>query len=366
MTNAASSTGQEGTLLIEREMKFSQAINEAVDLCMDADPNVYIMGLGVPDPKGIFGTTLGLQKKYGQHRVMDMPTSENGMTGVAIGSALAGMRPVMVHQRLDFALLAMEQIVNQAANWHYMYGGQTKLPLVIRLIVGRGWGQGPQHSQSLHSWFAHIPGLKVVMPATAYDAKGLLIASIEENNPVIFIEHRWLHDTTGHVPEGLYKVPIGKGRIVREGKDVTLVGMSHMTIECIRSAQMLSDCGIDCEVIDVRSLRPFDSDIIVKSVAKTGRLVVADTAWKTAGFSAEIFASVFEAGIAKLNAPPKRIALPEVPSPCTPGLTKFYYPRSEHIVGAVRSMFGFATTSMVEAPSTMAFDIPDPAFTGPF
>src|SRR4030042_2374230 len=168
------------------ELKYFQALNEATDLCMAADPAVYIIGLGGPDPKGIFGSTLGLEQKYGAGRVMDMPVSENAMTGVAIGSALVGMRPIMTHQRIDFALLAMEQVVNQAANWHYMFGGQMSIPLVIRMIIGRGWGQGPQHSQSLQAWFAHVPGLKVVMPTTPYDAKGLLIAAIEDNNPVIF------------------------------------------------------------------------------------------------------------------------------------------------------------------------------------
>ena len=350
----------------ERTLKFSQAINEAISLSMAADPNVYIMGLGVPDPKGVFGTTLELQKTFGPDRVMDMPTAENGMTGVAIGSAIVGMRPIMVHQRLDFALLAIEQIVNQAANWHYMYGGQASVPLVIRLIVGRGWGQGPQHSQSLHSWFAHIPGLKVIMPATAYDAKGLLISSIEDNNPVIFIEHRWLHDTTGHVPDGIYKVPIGQARVVREGKDLTIVALSHMTIESIRAAQILADCGIDTEIIDIRSLRPLDEQLILQSVAKTGRLIVADTGWANAGFSAEILARVFEAGPNMLTMPPKRITSPQAPSPCTPGLTKFYYPRSEHIIETARAMFGFGKNNIVEASAPIAFDVPDPAFTGPF
>jgi pyruvate dehydrogenase E1 component beta subunit len=360
---------QTGTKSPARQLKFSQAINEAIDLSLATDPNVYIMGLGVPDPKGIFGTTLGLQNKYGQNRVMDMPTSENGMTGVAIGSALVGMRPIMVHQRLDFALLAMEQIVNQAANWHYMYGAQKNMPLVIRLIVGRGWGQGPQHSQSLHSWFAHIPGLKVVMPTTAYDAKGLFIASVEDNNPVIFIEHRWLHNITGNVPEGLYRVPLGKAHIVKEGKDLTIVAISHMTIESIRAAQLLSECGIDVEIIDVRSLHPFDDTLVLQSVKKTGRLIVADTGWATAGFSAEILARVFEAGL-NLTTPPKRITLPEAPSPCTPALTKFYYPRAKDIVETARSMFGssqtFKSNQSYTQEDTIAFDIPDPTFTGPF
>src|SRR5439155_14037220 len=227
-----------------RDLKFFQAINEALDLCMASDPAVYLMGLGVPDPKGIFGTTLGLKEKYGPARVLDMPTSENGMTGVAIGSALVGMRPVMVHQRIEFALLAVEQIVNQAAKWHYMFAGQMRVPMVIRLVIGRGWGQGPQHSQSLQSWFAHIPGLKVVMPASPYDAKGLLISSVEDNNPVIFLEHRWLHNTFGAVPEGVYRVPLGKARVLRSGKDLSFVAISYMVLEALRAAEILARFGI--------------------------------------------------------------------------------------------------------------------------
>jgi acetoin:2,6-dichlorophenolindophenol oxidoreductase subunit beta len=349
---------------VERELKCYQAINEAIDLSMAADPSVYIMGLGVPDPKGVFGTTLGLQQKYGEKRVMDMPTSENGMTGVAIGSALVGMRPILVHQRLDFALLSVEQIVNQAANWHYMYGGQQSVPLVIRFIVGRGWGQGPQHSQSLHSWFAHIPGLKVVVPATPYDAKGLLISSIEDNNPVIFIEHRWLHGISGDVPEGLYRVPIGKARVAKEGKDITIVALSYMTIEAIRAAQMLTKQGISAEVIDVRSLRPFDHELVLQSVRKTGALIVADTDWQTSGFSAEIIASICESGPDILRHAPIRITPPDAPSPSSPGLSKFYYPRAQHIYSAAKKMLGVTCADIQD--TTGPFDVPDPAFTGPF
>ncbi|HEY9765762.1 MAG TPA: alpha-ketoacid dehydrogenase subunit beta, partial [Chroococcales cyanobacterium] len=218
-----------------RELTYSQAINEALDQALERDPSVYLIGEGVPDPKGIFGTTLGLQEKFGSARVMDMPLSENGMTGVAVGSALMGLRPVMVHQRLDFALLALDQIVNHAAKWHYMFAGQQSVPLVIRLILGRGWGQGPQHSQSLHSWFAHIPGLKVVMPTTPHDAKGLLMKSIEDDNPVIFIEHRWLHDIKGEVPTEPYGVALGSCRVAREGKDLTIVSASYMTLEALKA-----------------------------------------------------------------------------------------------------------------------------------
>ena len=350
-----------------RELKFTQAINEAIDQCMGKDPSVYTMGLGVPDPKGIFGTTLGLQEKHGPDRVMDMPTSENGMTGIAIGSALVGMRPIMTHQRIDFAILAMEQIVNQAAKWHYMFGGKMSVPLVIRLIVGRGWGQGPQHSQSLQSWFAHAPGLRVVMPTTPHDAKGLLIASVEDDNPVIIIEHRWLYNITGPVPEEAYRVPLGQGRVMREGTDLTLVGMSHMSLEALRAATLLEQDGIRVEVIDLRTLRPLDLSLILESVSKTGHLIVTDTSWKTGSFAGEIVAQVTEEAFRHLKAAPRRIALPDCPTPTTRSLANSYYPGALDIVKAVREATGRrigAPLPDVEVPEHL--DIPDPSFTGPF
>lgn len=352
---------------MSRELKFFQAINEAIGLCMAKDPSVYIMGLGVPDPKGIFGTTLGLQQKYGSTRVMDIPASENGMTGVAIGSALVGMRPIMTHQRLDFTLLALDQIVNQAAKWHYMFGGQMRVPLVIRMIIGRGWGQGPQHSQSLQAWFAHVPGLKVVMPATSYDAKGLLIASVEDDNPVIFIEHRWLYNITGTVPEGIYRVPLGQGKIVKEGSDLTIVAVSYMTLEALRAAEMLAADGIKAEVIDIRTLRPLDETLILDSVRKTGRLIVADTGWKTFGVSAEIIARVVEEGFSQLKSPPVRVALPDCHAPTTPALANHYYPRAVHVAAAARKMLGLANNDSVPPPAaSILLDVPDASFTGPF
>src|SRR3989338_3543705 len=205
---------------MNRPLKFFKAIDEATDLALAGDPAVYLMGIGGPYPNGGFGTTAGLQERHGAGRVMDMPCAENGMTGVAIGSALAGMRPILVHQRIDFALLGMEQMVNQAAKLHYMFGGQLRVPLVVRMIIGRGWGQGPQHAQNLQAWFAHIPGLKVVMPVTPYDAKGLLLSSIFDDNPVIYLEHRWLHNLEGEVPEGDYRVPIGKAHVIKQGEDL--------------------------------------------------------------------------------------------------------------------------------------------------
>lgn len=346
-----------------RELRYSQAIHEALDLCLAKDPSVYLMGLGVPDPKGIFGTTLGLQKKYGEDRVMDMPTAENGMTGVALGSALVGMRPVMVHQRMDFAVLAMEQIVNQAAKWHYMFGAKAKVPMVIRLLIGRGWGQGTQHSQSLHAWFAHIPGLKVVMPATAADAKGLLISAIEDDNPVIFIEHRWLHNVKGLVPTGVSREPIGKARVVREGTDVTLVAVSYMTLEAIRAAEYLAEEGVSAEVVDLRSVRPLDRETVLASIRKTGRLVMADTGWATAGISAEILAIATEDAFDALKAAPIRLTLPDCPIPSTPGLANECYPHANDLAAAACRTLGKA---FKPRPLRMPLDIPDASFTGPF
>ncbi len=349
-----------------REIKYFEAIREAIDQSMQKDPTVYVIGLGVPDPKGIFGTTIGLQKKYGPERVMDMPCSENGMTGVAIGSALVGMRPIMTHQRVDFALLSLEQIVNQAAKWHYMFAGQLKVPLVIRLIIGRGWGQGPQHSQSLESWFAHIPGLKVVMPATPFDAKGLLISSIEDNNPVIFIEHRWLHSLSGHVPEKMYRVPIGKPKIVRKGSDITLVATSFMVVEALRAQQYLERMGIEAELIDLRTLRPLDDTLIISSVKKTGRLLVVDTGWTSFGVGAEIIARVTEKGFSYLLAAPRRIGLPEVPTPTSAALSNLYYPQADDIIRAVLKMLKKNIRGSIPKLHDGPLDIPDISFTGPF
>lgn len=273
----------------------------------------------------------------------------------------------MTHQRIDFALLAMEQIVNQAANWHYMFGGQMGIPLVIRMIVGRGWGQGPQHSQSLQAWLAHIPGLKVVMPTTPYDVKGLLITSIEDNNPVIFIEHRWLYNIVGDVPEGIYRVPIGQARVVKEGNDVTIAAVSYMTLEAIRAAEMLSQDDISVEVIDIRTMKPLDETLILDSVRKTGRLIVADTGWKTAGFGAEIVARVAEKILEYLKCSPQRVALPDCPTPVTPALANQYYPRAVHIIGTVKRMLGLSVDDTVSQVTTSTpLDVPDTSFTGPF
>lgn len=349
-----------------RILKYAEALREAADICLGADSRVYLMGLGVPDPKGIFGTTAGLQDKYGEKRVFDIPVSENGMTGIAIGSAIIGMRPVLTHQRLDFALLTIEQIVNQAAKWHFMFGGRMRVPLVIRMIIGRGWGQGPQHSQSLQSWFAHIPGLKVVMPATPRDAKGMLIAAIEDDNPVIFLEHRWLHNIPGEVPEGHYTTPIGPPRMARTGKDVTIVAVSYMVLEALRAADELAAEGIDAEVIDLRTISPIDWAPIVESVRRTGRLVIADTASKSFGVSAEIISRVVEEAPGALKSVPARVCLPDSPTPTSPMLARYYYPRAYEIEEAIRRQLGRPSKPAPEFGDADFLDVPDPSFTGPF
>jgi pyruvate dehydrogenase E1 component beta subunit len=351
-----------------RQLTVAEALHEALDIALSRDERVYLMGLGVPDPKGIFGTTSGLAERYGDRRVLDMPTAENGMTGVAIGSALVGMRPVMVHQRIDFATLAIEQIVNQAAKWRYAFGGLHSVPLVIRLIVGRGWGQGPQHSQSLQSWFAHVPGLKVVMPATPYDAKGLMLAGIEDDDPVVFIEHRWLHQLHGAVPEGHYVTPIGPVRRLREGDSVTLAATSYMAVEAMRAAEALARGGIEADVLAVTTLRPLDPSSLFESVRRTGRLVVADTSWRSAGFGAELVARVSEEEHDALLAAPVRLGTADTPVPTTPALARFSYPRVPDIVLAVARVLDLDPAPLLDLldPAPAHLDVPDNTFTGPF
>ena len=350
-----------------RELKFFEALNEAIDVCMSDDDRVYVMGLGVPDPIGIFGTTKGLEEKYGSERVLDMPISENAMTGIILGSALVGMRPVMTHMRLEFAMLAIDQLVNQAAKWHYMFGGQSSAPITIRMIVGRGWGQGPQHSQSLHAWFSHVPGLKVVMPATPADAKGLLVSSIRDDNPVVFIEHRWLYNMHGPVPKGLYAEPLGQPKRIREGSDVTIVGSSYMTLEAVKASNELASHGIEADVIDLRTLNPLDDTIILESVHKTGRLVVCDHSTYTAGYAAEIVSRVSEKAFDSLVEAPIRITLPDCPTPTTRALSNYYYPTVQSIIEASRRVLGLPYDDPYTgiAPEDK-LDVPDSTFSGPF
>jgi acetoin:2,6-dichlorophenolindophenol oxidoreductase subunit beta len=351
----------------QKHLKYYEAIAQAIDVCMARDENVYIMGLGVPDPSGIFGTTVGLQEKYGVKRVMDTPTSENAMTGIAIGSAIAGMRPIMTHHRVEFALLAMEPLINQAAKWRYVFGGNG-IPLVVRMIIGRGWGQGPQHSQALQALFAHIPGLKVVLPSSAYDAKGMLISAVEDNNPVIFIEHRWLYNLMDDVPDEVYKVPLGQSKVVREGSDVTITAISYAMVEAVKAALVLESVGISTEVLDLRTLRPLDRVGIINSIKKTGRLVAIDLAWNALGTNAEVLAVVAESPEIKLKATPVRLGLNDSPTPASAALAGAYYPKSVEIVEAVCHMMDIplSEVDLSNLESSDPVDVPDQSFTGPF
>lgn len=355
-----------------RVIKYSEAVREGLDLCLGRDHSVFVIGPGVPDPKGVFGTTLNLVDKYGPDRVMDMPLSENGITGVCIGAAVTGMRPIMVHQRMDFVLLAIDELITNAAKWHYIFGGQSGVPLVIRLIIGRGWGQGAQHSQNFQALFAHIPGLKVVMPSTPYDVKGLLISSVEDNNPVIFIEHRWLYDMKEHVPEAMYRVPIGKANIVRKGEDITIASTSYMTIESIKASNILENVGVFPEIVDIRTIKPLDIDPIIKSVKKTGRLIVIDSGWKTGGIAGEVIAQISERAFDNLTCPPQRISLPDIPTPTSHALTKYYYPTYVDIINKIATMTGVDKDKaglekiLKSEKSDIPLDVPDLSFTGPF
>ncbi|MCG2825563.1 MAG: alpha-ketoacid dehydrogenase subunit beta [Thermoplasmatales archaeon] len=357
-----------------RKIKYSEAIREALAQSMAKDEGVFIMGLCVDDPKGIFGTTLNLHKEFGRNRVFDVPISENTITGVGIGSALAGMRPVIVHARIDFMFYSMDQIVNHAAKWCYMSGGKLKVPLTIRGIIGRGWGQGAQHSQNPQALFAHIPGLKVVMPATPYDAKGLLIASIEDNNPVIFIEHRWLYNIRGYVPEKMYRVPIGKAKIVKRGEDITIAATSYMTIESIKASKILEKIGVNPEVIDIRTIKPIDRKLIIKSVKKTGRLLVVDSGWTTGGIAAEVITSVVESIYTDLECSSQRICLPDIPTPTSNALTNYFYPRHVDITKKVLKMLNKSEKrkdvdsilKLEQKGKQIPLDVPDLSFTGPF
>ncbi len=324
-----------------RKLSYSLAINEALHQMMEADPSVFLIGQGVKSPWYVGNTATGLLQKFGSDRVIDTPVSENAVTGAAVGASLVGMRPIIVHPRMDFMLYAMDPIINEAANWCYMFGGESSVPVVIWGIINRGGEQAAQHSQALHAVFAHIPGLKVVMPSTPYDAKGLMVAAIQDENPVVYIDDRWLYPVEEDVPEEIYSVPIGKGMIRREGRDVTIATISYMVMESMKASKELEKEGIDAEVIDLRSVKPLDEALLVGSVSKTGRLVIADGGWKTCGIAAEISARVSEKVFEHLKAPILRITLPDAPAPASRVLESVYYPNSKEILNAVKNVMGF-------------------------
>lgn len=312
------------------EITFAQALYAAAHQEMEADPSVFVFGLGVDDPKGMYGTTINLHKDFGPERNFDTPLSEDAMTGVAVGAALAGMRPIHVHQRMDFLLLCMNQLVNMASKMSYMFSGHYSVPLVIRAIIGRSWGQGAQHSQAFHSYFMHVPGLKVFAPTTPFDAKGAMVAAIRDNNPVVFMEHRMLYRHRGHVPDQLYEVPFGKARVLTEGSDITIVGISHMVVECLRACHLLVEHNSSADVIDPVSLAPLDIETIEKSVCKTGRLLVVDNGWLPCGASSEIITSIVER-LGTKSIQISRFGYVNTPCPTTKTLENIYYPNAKTI-----------------------------------
>ncbi|MDP4109977.1 MAG: alpha-ketoacid dehydrogenase subunit beta [Bacillota bacterium] len=325
----------------ERTITYSQAILEATDQSLERDPRVFVLGEGIDDPSGVFGTTKGLQEKYGKERVFDTPISENSLTGIASGAAMAGLRPIFIHSRMDFLIISLDQLVNHACKWSYMFGGKVKVPLVVRTVSARGWGSGAQHSQCVQGMLMNVPGLKIAAPATPYDAKGLLVSSIIDNGPVLFVEHRWLYKTIGNVPEPLYSIPFGKGIIRKEGGDITIVAVSWMVVEALKAAEKLAECNISAEVIDLRTIKPIDEEIIFSSLKKTGALLVADTGWKSGGVASEISAVVSEKAFHLLKRPVVRVCCPDAPTPASDILEKAYYPDSDTICKeAVRLLKG--------------------------
>jgi pyruvate/2-oxoglutarate/acetoin dehydrogenase E1 component len=322
-----------------RELSFAQAIQEALAQAMEADPRVFLMGEDIGVYGGAFQVTGDLVHRFGEDRVMDTPISELGGAGVAVGAAVAGSRPVYEFQFSDFSTLAMEQIVNQAAKMRYMLGGKVSVPIVFRMPCGSGTGAAAQHSQSLEAWFGHVPGLKVVEPSTPEDAKGLILAAIDDPDPVLVFEHKLLYKIKGNVPEEMYRTPIGKAIVRREGKDATVVASAIMVHKALEAAEVLSKEGIDIEVIDLRSIRPIDSETIIGSVKKTTRLACIYEGVKTLGVGAEISAMIAESeAFDYLDAPIMRLGGAETPIPYSPILEKMAVPQVEGITDALRSL----------------------------
>lgn len=318
----------------KRLIRYVDAIAQATAQEMARDDSVFLFGLDVDDHKSIQGSTAGLLEQFGPQRCFSTPLSEDAMTGIAIGAAMAGQRPIHVHIRMDFLLLCMNQLINIAAKAHYMYGGQVRVPMVVRTMIGRSWGQGAQHSQALHSMFMHVPGLRVVAPSNAHDAKGCLIASIRDDNPVIFMEHRLLCNHEAYVDEAPFASEIGKGRIMAEGDDVTIVGISHMAREAMRAKHHLEAAGVSAEVIDPIWLKPLDMGLIAKSVEKTGRLLVVDNAWMTCGAASEIMTQIIERfpeGLDGKAIAMARMGFAEVTCPTTRSLEDLFYPNGNTI-----------------------------------
>jgi acetoin:2,6-dichlorophenolindophenol oxidoreductase subunit beta len=325
--------------LSERIITYAEAIREAIGQAMEADESVFMLGEDIGVYGGAFGVSGDLYHRFGEERVRDTPISELGIVGAAVGAALVGMKPIVEIQFSDFTAQAMDQIVNQAAKIHFMLGGELSVPMVLRAPSGSGTGAAAQHSQSLESWFAHVPGLKVVLPSSPADAKGLLLAALDDPNPVIVLEHKLLYKTSGHVPEEMYRTPIGVSNTVREGSDLTIVATGVMVSRSLEAAAQLASHGIEAAVIDVRTLSPLDMDPINASVANTGRLMLVQEAPKHVGFMAEVAARVAEGpAIYSLTEPVTRLCGMDVPIPYAPQLEKAVVPQLDDIVEGAKSL----------------------------
>ncbi len=340
---------------------FREALALALAKEMEADPTVFVFGLDVPDHKRIFGSTAGLVEKFGTERCFGTPLSEDAMTGVALGAAISGLRPVHVHIRADFMLLAMNQIANMASNLRYMSGGKLRIPLVIRAIIGRGWGQSAQHSKSLHGVFAHLPGLKVVLPTTPQDAYSLLRSAIRDDNPVIFLEHRWLYDITGEVDDEQV-IPLGLPAVRRPGSALTVVCTSWMTVEALKAAEVLARRGVEIEVMDVRTVSPLGEAVVIESVLKTRRCLVADYDWAFCGFGAELAALISHRCFGVLEGPVERLGFAPVPCPTTRPLENLFYPSAVNIIRAAERMLRLEEADL----SGESFYSWEQRFKGPF
>jgi len=319
-------------------MTYAQALNDALKIEMQRDPNIYVAGEDVGVYGGIFGVTAGLLDQFGSKRVRDTPITESAIIGTAVGAASCGLRPVIELMFVDFIGVSMDQLYNQAAKMKYMFGGKAKIPMVLRTTCGAGIGAAAQHSQCLEAWIMHVPGLKVVMPSTPADAKGLLISAIRDDNPVVFLEHKILYALEGEVPAGEYTIPLGKADIKREGKDVTIVATAQAVHTALSAAEKLARDGISVEVLDPRTLSPLDEDAILESVRKTHRLVIVHEAVKFAGPGAEIAALVAEKAFDRLDAPILRIAAPFTPVPFSSALEKEYIPSEEKVIRAIKKV----------------------------
>ncbi len=315
-----------------RIIKYNHAVNEAIQEEMARDSSIFVFGPDVADHKKSYGVTVNLVEKFGKDRCLSTPLSEDGLMGLGLGAAVNGLKPIYMHIRVDFMLLALNQLFNMVASFSYGSGGKLKVPLVVRAVIGRGWGQGYQHSKSLQSVFAHVPGLKVVMPTSPRDAKGLMVSAIRDNSPVIFLEHRWLHDVEGYVPKNQYSIPLGKAKIIRRGRDLTIVATSWMNIEALEAAKFMAKRNINIEIIDPRTISPLDEQALISSVRKTKHCLVADYDWINCGFGAEVAARISEKCFSTLKSPVSRIGFAPTPCPTTRNLENEFYPNSKSII----------------------------------